>query len=977
MADGGASVGPYVRPPDPLDVSGGNPAYAWNRWKGRFDIYLKAAGASTKPEIVQVGLLLNHIGDKCIDIYMNFKFGIGQDKDSLAIVLAKFDEYFCKRDPQLMLRERFWNQLKRDPGQTFDSWVMTIRDRAAECKFPDEFRDEAIRDKLVFSCRDDSTKLKLYDAGAALTVEKAIQIISLKEATKIELQESKSSSIEAVSASHESKESKPWKRSTNNGSRKTCDWCCRVHRFGKEFCQAAKAKCHKCNQVGHFASSKKCTARVKRVQRVESEQPEQSQSSDTFFTGSVSSEDNKDPGWYARVRTASLPMNWVVDTGAQVSVIPKSVYMENQRYFDRLGHLREPTRKLVGAGNKTLDCVGCVSVEMQIEDKTIIEQVYVVDGATKLLLGLPGIRKFGLMPKVPDIYTITAIDIGRDPWEPRTFLRTVDDLKQYRPELAEPLGKWKGKTVHITKSDGAVPSHCATARRIAIPLIPKAKAEIMRMQMLDVIEPVDEPTDWCSPIVVVPKTNGDVRICVDLTHVNKAVKRETYQMPSVETTINKIAAGSVYSKLDCNSGYFQLELDEESRNMTTFITPFGRFRFKRLPYGISSGPEIFQKYMDEALSDIPGVVVQMDDILVEGKDMAEHDERLRRVLDRLAELGLTLNMDKCIIAQTKLDYLGQMIDGGTIRKDPSKVEAVSNMSEPTNTTELRRFLGIVNQLMKFCPNLSDITKPLRDLLKKDSAWQWGPEQARAFEDLKCELVSDRVLSMYDPNRETVVSADASSYGAGAVITQKQDDGTYRPIAYASRSMTETECRYAQIEKEALAITWAMEHWSELLVGLHNLKVETDHKPLVPLLSTKYIHELPIRIQRFRMRLMRYDFTISHVPGKHFYTADALSRAPDDSSSPSELHEQVEMYVNTVMVTLPVVDSKLDEIRQETVRDDELKVVMHYVQNSWPVRRPKGPLGKYWNERGNLSLHGGLLMRGSRVVIPQKMQPQVL
>ena len=672
-------------------------------------------------------------------------------------------------------------------------------------------------------------------------------------------------------------------------------------------------------------------------------------------------------------------MNWVVDTGAQVSVVPKSVFDTYRQNFEKLGPLRDSNRKLIGAGNKTLNCVGYVTVELGMENTGITEQVYIVDGATKLLLGLPAIRKFGLIPSVPKTFSITAVELqNRD----GVYLRTTGDVKDYKPELAGPLGKWKGKTVHITQSEGAEPSNCTTARRVALPLMSKAKAEIQRMENLDVIEPVDEPSDWCSPIVVVPKSNGkDVRICVDLTRVNKAVKREVYQMPSVETTINKIAARSVYSKLDCNSGYFQLELDDASRKLTTFITPFGRFRFKRMPYGISSGPEIFQKYMDEALSDIPGVVVQMDDILVEGSDCAEHDARLKSVLDKLAELGLTLNLDKCIIAETKLEYLGQMVDGGTIRKDPSKVQAIHNISEPTNTTELRRFLGVVNQLMKFCPNLSDLTKPLRDLLKKDSVWQWGPEQAQAFEKLKQELTSDRVLSMYDPNRETVVTADASSYGLGAVICQRQENGEMKPIAYASRSMTETECRYAQIEKEALAITWAMEHWADLLVGLQKLKVETDHKPLVPLLSTKYIHELPIRVQRFRMRLMRFNFTITHVPGKYLYTADALSRDPDVSAKAQEslrdLNELVETYVNTIMVTLPVVDSRLDEIRLQTKRDDELKVVMHYVQHGWPERSPKGPFGKYWKERGNISLHEGLLMRGSRIMIPQSMQPDVL
>ena len=187
---------------------------------------------------------------------------------------------------------------------------------------------------------------------------------------------------------------------------------------------------------------------------------------------------------------------------------------------------------------------------------------------------------------------------------------------------------------------------------------------------------------------------------------------------------------------------------------------------------------------------------------------------------------------------------------------------------------------MVNQQMKFLPNLAEMTKPIRDLLKKDTEWIWDSPQKEAFDQLKHELASDEALALYDTEKETIVSADASSYGLGAVIRQRQEDGTLKAVAYTSRLMTKTECLYAQIEKEALATTWALEHWSDLLIGL-KFHVETDHKPLVPLFSTKLIDELPVRIQRFRMRLLRFDFTLSHVPGKSLMTADTLSRAPLD------------------------------------------------------------------------------------------------
>ena len=291
------------------------------------------------------------------------------------------------------------------------------------------------------------------------------------------------------------------------------------------------------------------------------------------------------------------------------------------------------------------------------------------------------------------------------------------------------LGKLPGQYT-IRLQDGAKPFCLTVPRRVPLPLMKKTELEIKCMMNMDVIEPVDEPTDWCAPIVVVPEQSGDIRLCVDLTKLNSAVKREVYPMPKVETTLGSLSEGSVYSKLDANSGFHQVELDPESVKLTTFITPYGRFAFKRLPYGISSAPEYFQKRMNVELAGLEGVICHMDDILVVGKDQAEHDQRLSKVLKRLQDIGMTLNSEKCQISQTRLHYLGQVIDSQGIHKDPSKIQAIVKFSVPEDITSLRRFLGMTNQLMKFCPNLAERTKPLRDLLKCGNAWFWDPDQSR-------------------------------------------------------------------------------------------------------------------------------------------------------------------------------------------------------------------------------------------------------
>ena len=251
--------------------------------------------------------------------------------------------------------------------------------------------------------------------------------------------------------------------------------------------------------------------------------------------------------------------------------------------------------------------------------------------------------------------------------------------------------------------------------------------------------------------------------------------------------------------------------------------------------------------------------------------------------------------------------------------------------------QLRRFLGIVNQVGKYIENLAEMTKPLRDLLNKNSAWLWGDDQKKAFDNIKAALSKAPTLAIYDPAKETKVSADASSYGLGAVLMQKDENEDWKPVAYISRAITETEQRYAQVEKEALAVTWSCERLSEYLIG-KSFSIETDHKPLVSLLGSKNLSELPPRIQRLRLRLLRFQYNILHVPGKSLVVADALSRAPINQSNHDGLQdEEVELYVNSVLTELPASDKRLDEIRERQKESEICRQISAYVRDGWPEK----------------------------------------
>lgn len=480
------------------------------------------------------------------------------------------------------------------------------------------------------------------------------------------------------------------------------------------------------------------------------------------------------------------------------------------------------------------------------------------------------------------------------------------------------------------------------------------------------ISRVEGPTVWCAGMVLAPKADGRVRICVDLTKLNKNVCRERHILPSVEQTLAQLGGAKIFTKLDTNSGFWQIALTKDSALLTIFITPFGRFCFHRLPFGITSAPEHFQRRMSEILQGLDGVVCLIDDILVYGKDQEEHDTHLTAVMERIGAAGLTLNLDKCEFAQRKIRFLGQVLGEAGIQPDPNKTAAIQKMKEPQNISDLRRFLGMVNQLSKFSPQLAEKTKPLRDLLSTKNQWLWGSSQQQAFRTIKDELSSSRVLALFDAERNTRVSADASSYGLGAVLAQQQPTGEWKPIAYISRALTATEQRYAQIEKEALVVTWACEMFRDYLVGLHFL-IETDHKPLVPLLTSKNLDELPIRIQCFRLRLMRFSYSMSHVPGKDLIMADTLSRAPVSNSNTddTEFQQEMEAFVNQVIEQLPATEQRIKQIREHQQLDETCCQIIKYCYNGWPDRSTlKGTLKCYVPIANELSVHDGLLTEWS-------------
>ncbi|KAL0150323.1 hypothetical protein M9458_054431, partial [Cirrhinus mrigala] len=635
-------------------------------------------------------------------------------------------------------------------------------------------------------------------------------------------------------------------------------------------------ECRKCHKKGHFAMACRNGQAVYTVTEVLSD----SDSQDYAFLGEVSTQTTKP--WIEKVTLNGDAISFKLDTGADVTSIPEKVFNPK-----RDGKLDKPLKRLVGPGKHLLDVKGCFQGKMCAKGRSTDQPVYVVAGLTQPLLGLPAIQAMRLVHRVNEV------------------TQTDTDFKALYPSVFQGLGKLK-EPYHIELEQGVVPYALSTPRRVPLPLRDKVREELERMERMGVISKVTEPTAWCSGMVVVPKpTKNKLRICVDLTPLNAAVKRERHILPAVDQTLAMMSDAKVFTKLDARSGFWQIPLTPESRPLTTFITPFGRYFFNRLPFGIASAPEHFQRRMSQMFENFEGVLCHADDVLVYGRNRQEHDQRLHRVLQKMQEEGLTLN-EKCEFRQ-HITFVGHRVSSKGIEPDPNKVKAILQMPEPTQVEDVRRLMGMANYLSKFVPQMATITMPLKDLLREKNEW--------------AEL----------------------SESTCSVLKYSRDKSGCGRITIWNRRLTDTEKRYAQIEKEALAVT------------------------------TRGLDDLPPRVLRLRLRLLS--------ARENLITADTLSRAPltdTPSAEDLQLEKEVQVFVDAVVSSLPVTDTRLEKIKQAQQTDETCKTVARYCQTAWPQKhRVSTGIVPYWQVRAELYLVGDLLMKGDRIVIPQTLRGEIL
>ena len=915
----------------------------WEDWKTSFARYRRTALAAYSSE-QQVDYFIGLLGIKAEKILKSFHLS-GIEIVDIDKVIENFDRYFGQSKNLVYERVKFLQRVQK-ADEPCDVFINDLTTLSQTCEWA-TLESEMIKLRLIAGLSDSRLSVQLQ-ARPSDTLEEVIKRVRLAETLRQQQTVVRSSAPapslnptagsaferETVEVSELRRAQNRFKnkqsdsrysggrhfsqKDDNSNNEQECRKCGKAPRHAFINCPAKDDTCLKCGNKGHWqikcrstntksSSNKSYSNSSAKIATVVENPIPTGGEDDIFFLGSV--EKTKSTPWRVSVLISGVPVNFKVDTGADVTVLRSDT-------FATLGQkikLLAPEKPLLSASGDIMHVLGTFNTSLQWRNQKHTTTIYVAKKLHENLLGRDTVELLGML----------------------TWAGAVNIVEDFQ-DVFEGIGNL-GNLYNIKLRDGVRPFAISTPRRVAIHLREAVKEHLDMLEKSSVIKKITEPTAWCAPMVVVPKKDKKVRICVDYTMINKSVESERLVLPEIMETLALIDPEAKYfSKLDATSGFYHVPLTEESQLLTTFITPFGRYAFTRLPMGITSATERFQREMFDTLEGLEGVVNVADDSLVFGRTKEEHDERLQLVLKRFRERGLKLNQNKCIFGVPKLIFLGHVVSKDGVSIDPEKLQAIHKMPEPTDVSGVRKLLGCIQMHAKFIPNLADIASPLQ-LLNKNSEFCWSDPQKQAFLQIKQALTTAPILSHFAPGRPTRVGADASSYGLGAVLEQKNGDLPWRPVCYASRTLSDTEKRYAQVEKEALASTWACEKFKQYLIG-QTFLILTDHKPLVELLGQKPISDLPARIQRFRMRLMQFSYTVEYIPGKEMMMPDLLSRSPIESTdigTDALLIDEVQIFEEHVTKSLPILEPKLAQIRQAQQSDEQCTRLKNFIKSGWP------------------------------------------
>ncbi|XP_018402050.1 PREDICTED: uncharacterized protein K02A2.6-like [Cyphomyrmex costatus] len=807
------------------------------------------------------------------------------------------------------------------------------------------------------------------------------RLINLKHDTSV-IQNQKSTESNAVAIVKTDKQRKPQVTNSNksrnlqgkkqiknslpnkDSTPSTPCWFCGQLHYSK-FCTFKNHKCQKCNTVGHKDGYCASTQRVKTKTNNETA----NQNVKTIKVNQVNSNLTRK---FVNISINNQPIKLQLDTGSDITIISEKIWsLLGKPTGCSTSHVARDASGNQINFNQEIYC--------EVTLNGVIKQLrcFVTANSDLNIMGLDWIAAFDLWQcslnsfcsKIHSQADSTHFDIS--------FIK-----ENFKEVFSSQLGRCTKTKVKLNLKNNSKPIF-RPKRPVAYAILPLVDAELTRLEQNGIISPI-KYSDWATPIVVVRKKNGKIRICPDFsTGLNESLEPNRYPLPLPDEIFSQLSNCKYFSQLDLSDAFLQIEIEEQSRHLLTINTHRGLYVYNRLPFGVTIAPGEFQSIMDSMISGLENVFAYIDDIVVGGATVQEHNQNLTYLLERIKDYGLHLQIEKCCFFTTQINYLGYVIDGQGLHPDPTKVEAIKNMPEPHNLTTLRSFLGVINYYARFISNMHILRRPLDNLLKKDSKWNWSPKCQESFNQFKRILSSKLLLTHYNPQNEIIVAADASNEGLGACILHRFPDHSIKVISHASRSLTEAERKYSQIEKEALAIIFAVTKFHRMIFGRQFI-LQTDHKPLLQIFGNKkgIPSHTANRLQRWALQLLSYDFKIEYIKTTEFGHADVLSRLISHQQRPEEdfviasvkMETDLFSVLNESLQSFPIT---FQQIKEATKEDDIIQKVINFTSNSWPQNVDDSDLQPFFRRRNSLTVIQECLLFNDRVVIPQQFHQQIL
>ncbi|XP_065204814.1 uncharacterized protein K02A2.6-like [Planococcus citri] len=957
-----------------FDVHSTSASSEWLRWKRAVDLYLIAKNITSDDQKQATILSLGGMDLQDIFYAIPNHDVVPQGKTKYSHTIDLLDQFFVPKFNSNYERHVL-RQCKQQPGESTEMFINRLRRQAAKCEFDNV--DAAICEQVIDGCTDPNLREK-YLSQDVLTVSYILKKAKSREAVTSQMSayhlpqpQAQAVAEEASSTSTINRIHTPRVRTSNrqyasqntNASQNACYRCgATTHTAQDEKCPAKDKECNYCHKIGHFKSA--CRKRsynaskrtsgsaintTKSVNLVEQKDNENESSDDDNYVFTVTSKVRKNE---FHCDVGGVVQGFIIDSGADDNLIPKEDWnILKSKHIKVISQTpaSETDKKLIAyAQTSPLKIAGTFVAKISYGDSSCNAKFVVIEneGATALL-GRDTLMQLNVIKLMA----------------PVNFIQSDNVISETRP-VFQGIGKLKNYEVELKINDAVQPKR-QKLRPIPVNLQHKVDAELDNLLKNDIIEPVNEPSTWVSNIVI--SLRGDkTRICVDMRDANEAIETQHYPFPTMDDIRPKIRKAKVFAKLDMNCAYNQFVMKKKFRHISTFITHRGLFRYTRLFFGITSAPNEFQSVLERILRRKRAVNF-LDDIFLFATNPEELRALLIEVLDLLESNGLTLNYKKCVFFATEIDFIGYRITCQGILIQPDKILKIENFRAPVTKDELHSFLGLINFVAKFIPMYSEKTEPLRKLLRKNAKFEWGKDQIRAFNTLKEALVNITCLHHFNTDLETHLYCDAGPNALGAVLVQISN-GEPRPIEFASKSLTEVEKRYSQLEKEAYALVWGVERFQFYLLG-KRFKLITDNQPVKFLFAPGKFQQNS-RIQRWSLRLQTFDYELVHKSGKN-NIADPLSRLI--INTPSSSTDRVESQILHIAKINAPKAIPLQKIIDESIVDEELKLVIACIQAGATDSLPMA----YRAVANELAVWNGMVLRGDRLVIPTTLRKDVV